>query len=536
MLAPATLAVLAILPAQTDTFGELRELTSPGGPGSATEFGDAVSVSGDLAAVGAPEDEWGGAVHLFEPSSGTYHGFVDPSDVAFDDRFGSAVDLEGALLAGSAPGDEGDTGAVYLFDANSQVELTKLQASDGVVGDAFGRALALGGSHLLVGAPLHDALGDASGAVYHFDTGTHQQLAKLVASDGAAGDTFGASVAVHGNLALVGASNANNARGAVYLFDLTSGTELAKLTASDAAIADFFGSSVALTNSLAIVGAPYTDDGASSSGSVYVFDLGTLGQVHELHGSVAGGASYMGTSLDVDGDRLIVGGRGGGALNPEGMAYLFNAVTGVEEARYLSPSLDGSSARFGRSVALSGPRALVGAPFAYTSCTDCPATGAAFVFPILPKGVARICTGIACPCGNEDALGGCATSTGEGARLIATGTTSAAADDLVLTVTRAPAQQFGLVFLSRGTNSLPFGDGLRCVGSSSAAICRLSVQATGSAGTFTRGPGLISMATALGCPIDASETWYFQTWFRDPTGPCGTSFNTSDALSVRFLP
>ncbi len=36
--------------------------------------------------------------------------------------------------------------------------------------------------------------------------------------------------------------------------------------------------------------------------------------------------------------------------------------------------------------------------------------------------------------------------------------------------------------------------------------------------------------------IDAGETWYFQGWYRDPMGPCGTAFNLSNAIAVTFAP
>ena len=88
------------------------------------------------------------------------------------------------------------------------------------------------------------------------------ELAKLTASDGAADDQFGLSVGLSGNTAIVGAhmddDNGVNS-GSAYLFDVTSGSQLAKLTPSDGATYDTFGISVALSGNLAIVGA-YGDD------------------------------------------------------------------------------------------------------------------------------------------------------------------------------------------------------------------------------------------------------------------------------------
>lgn len=136
------------------------------------------------------------------------------------------------------------------------------------------------------------------------------------------------------------------------------------------------------------------------------------------------------------------------------------------------------------------------------------------------------------PCGNNYAAGGCRNSTGVGALLTASGSSSWAADDLVLTVSQAPNFQFGIVYM--GTvqiGPLPFADGLRCVGGN---ICRLPLRNTGATGSYSYGPGIIGLAGAAGCPVFPGDIWNFQGWFRDPAGPCGNGFNLSNAVEVTF--
>jgi hypothetical protein len=106
-----------------------------------------------------------------------------------------------------------------------------------------------------------------SGAVW-------DQQAKLTASDGAASDNFGYSVALSGETALVAANSddigSNSNPGSAYVF-VRSGSLWglqAKLTASDGAAFDYFGYSVALSGETALVGA-FGDD--SQRGSAYVF-------------------------------------------------------------------------------------------------------------------------------------------------------------------------------------------------------------------------------------------------------------------------
>ena len=80
------------------------------------------------------------------------------------------------------------------------------------------------------------------------------ELVKLVASDAAAVDYFGSSVAIDGDTVVIGATGAGTG-GAVYVLRASDGEELAKLTASDAAIADLFGYSVAIDGNTIVVGA-----------------------------------------------------------------------------------------------------------------------------------------------------------------------------------------------------------------------------------------------------------------------------------------
>ena len=113
------------------------------------------------------------------------------------------------------------TAAAYV-DLGDQ--LAKLLADDGAVDDWFGRSVAIGGGTAIVGASLNDDNGENSGSAYLFDItdpAKPVQLFKLLADDGAAGDAFGHSVAIGGpagnEIAIVGARN-NDDNGSAYLF------------------------------------------------------------------------------------------------------------------------------------------------------------------------------------------------------------------------------------------------------------------------------------------------------------------------------
>jgi len=147
-------------------------------------------------------------------------------------------------------------GSVYVLRASDGEELAKLSASDGAAGNFFGESLAINGDTVVVGARGDN---NVTGAVYIFRASDGAQLAKLTASDGAAGDHFGHSVAIDGDTVVVGARGANIQTGAAYVFRTTDGwdtyVEVAKLTASDGASEDLFGQSVAINGATVVVGA-----------------------------------------------------------------------------------------------------------------------------------------------------------------------------------------------------------------------------------------------------------------------------------------
>ena len=139
-------------------------------------------------------------------------------------------------------------------------------------------------------------------------------------------------------------------------------------------------------------------------------------------------------------------------------------------------------------------------------------------------------SGAACPCGNSSvAPRGCANSTGLGATLTASGSTSLAAANLAFTSTSLPATTTALLFMGTtqagGGAGTPFVDGLRCA---SGTVRRL--------GTNTAVGGIAQWGPALPLALATPETRYFQAWYRNVTGPCGTGSNLTSARTIVFTP
>ena len=232
-------------------------------------------------------------------------------------------------------------------------ELFKLTASDAATDDQFGWAVGVSGNTAIVGAEGDDDAGDRSGSAYLFDVTTGQELRKLTASDAAADAIFGRSVAISGNVAIVGAQRHDNTAGAAYLFDVTTGQELFKLTASDAAFDRHFGSSVGISGNTAIVGAFGDDHAGVGSGSAYLFDIATGQQLAKLTASDASANDLFGLSVAISGNTVLIGAPYEGEYGRvgSGAAYLFDVTTRQQIAK-LTPS--GAAPAFGGSVAISG--------------------------------------------------------------------------------------------------------------------------------------------------------------------------------------
>ena len=177
--------------------------------------------------------------------------------------------------------------ARYPIVVDPWIQTAELTASDGAADDQFGWSVAVSGNTVVVGAPFH-ALGSQTdrGTAYVFvmpDNGWADmtQTAELAASDGAANDYFGSSVAISGDTVAVGAGgatvNGDPHQGAAYIFTKlpngwTNMTQTAKLIASDGYVGDDFGASVAISGDTVTVGAPYASIGSNSQqGAAYVF-------------------------------------------------------------------------------------------------------------------------------------------------------------------------------------------------------------------------------------------------------------------------
>jgi hypothetical protein len=149
-----------------------QEATLSPFPNISQEFGLSVSLSGNRALVGAPgfNVSCGAAyLYVFDGTKWSQEAQLLASDGAAGDQFGEAVSLSGKRALIGAGGDDGFTGSAYLFasDGVTWSEQDKLIASDGATLDHFGKSVSLAGRRGFVGSSAATDNG-GSGVAYVF--------------------------------------------------------------------------------------------------------------------------------------------------------------------------------------------------------------------------------------------------------------------------------------------------------------------------------------------------------------------------------
>lgn len=386
-------------------------------------FGYAVSIKGDRAVSGAfDEDEdvaggntlaGAGSAYLFELDGNgnwTQVQKITAGDRGADDNFGNAVAIYGDYaIIGAYKGDEDAAGANTLINAGSAYvferdgngvwsQVQKLTPADRALNDGFGWAVALYDNIAFIGATREDedasgsnTLSDA-GSVYVFErdgNGVWQEMQKIVPADRAGADSFGYSISISGDLALVGSpgsdgddggGNFMSSAGAAYVFERDiSGVwlQMAKLVAADRTPFDFFGNAVSISGHDALIGAYLDREDVQGQnpilecGSAYFFEElsnGTWIQELKVCASDRGFDDYFGFTVAIDDEMALIGTQGEdedangiNSLIDAGSVYLFEETDGGwRESEKMVPDDRAVGDFFGTSVSLSLPYAFIG--------------------------------------------------------------------------------------------------------------------------------------------------------------------------------
>lgn len=354
-----------------ERWSEVRKLLASDGQTNAY-FGSRVSVSGDLALIGAPLDHgagrFAGAAYVFDLSYGRELRKLLPHAPQPDDCFGWSIACWGGrALISTKPMEptEANLGSVFVLDVATGREIRRLEAASRDDPFPLGASVALNGSIAAVGVPhsLH-GIQTWPGAAYVFDIETGEQRLRVMQPDGEDGDFFGNDVLIHEGRLIVSAYRDTHHAircGSVYVFELKSGRLLHKITPADPAEDMAFGDSIAASGNRLVIAAYHDDDNGRNSGSVYVYDIRTAQQLHKITPSDGFEEQSFGRSVAVEAQRLVVGAANDDTRGRRaGATYLFDVATGEQITKLLAS--DGVEFdEFGVAVGLSGSHLLVGA-------------------------------------------------------------------------------------------------------------------------------------------------------------------------------
>lgn len=223
------------------TLNENRKL-EPSDQFDDVKHGRSVAVHGQHGVVGANEADGAGldrgAAYVYDLATGEEIYILSASDAQNDDAMGWSVAIRGEYILVSAHGEDGAglgnalRGAAYLFDLSDPVipdpgashrlhENRKLTASDTADNVRYAWSVSLSDELAVIGAVEEDAGGTDRGAVYAYDLGSGEEVAKLTAADGADIDKLGFCVAAIGRHVYAGAPEENGSgvnQGAAYAF------------------------------------------------------------------------------------------------------------------------------------------------------------------------------------------------------------------------------------------------------------------------------------------------------------------------------
>ncbi len=401
MRCSSRLLVAGLMVAGTHAAHAQIEVDTFHNPGDENDnFGEAVAQSGDVVVIGAgtgpnAEDVPVGAVYVYDVTDpGEVLRTLSPSDGRVLDLFGSAIDIEGEIVVVGAYGHSLDglasSGAVYVYDITTGQE-KKLVPEDPTAGEGFGQSVAISGNIVVVGVPNDDLsdipTNDNEGSVYVFDLTTCNQIDKLRAPDATPGDRFGTSVAVAGGIIVVGTPGHGGSIGGAHTFDTNSLQFLNTIVSDSPQSFSAFGSTVALTETALLIGAPLaSSDDETAAGVVTASDHAGATELHTFSSGAEGDEVGRSVATDSSPSRgapslAVIGAPGDDeAASGAGAAYVINADTGD-----IVTKLTAGDAQlfdlFGSAVSISGRYVVVGAPNEDTNGNN---SGAAYLFLLDP--------------------------------------------------------------------------------------------------------------------------------------------------------
>lgn len=363
-----------------DKFQEVSETTVPETPGICGNDPEACVQNANVSSL----------VYLFEPGSHALEFFLTssetisrnaafrldtisydvtrlvPSDIAVADVFGKAS-IDGDVIVATGYGEDSSPflnhGAAYVFERSGGTwsQTAKFLPDDYTSVQFWG---SINGPPSLSGnrvAIPHEIENDEIGSVYIFDrqagTTNWPQTAKLTPPTGAAaGDRFGNTVSLDGNILAVGSQ-----QGRAYIYEFIGGSWSLQRTVTKTFTSSSYPTRVAVSGTTVVVGLPY-ESVLNGRVEVYTQSGTTWSSPVTLNPDTFTELLLFGWDVDIDGDNIVVGCpfETGRAVS-SGTAYVFSrSGTAWNQVAKVSATGGQTNDFFGAAVAIDGNRIVVG--------------------------------------------------------------------------------------------------------------------------------------------------------------------------------
>jgi len=295
-----------------------------------------------------------------------------------NDEFGSSIATDGNYTIIGAPGedtDATDSGAAYLYKKQSDESMTyitklKAPSSDINANDAFGSSVAISGDIIVIGAPVDDTNGSAYVYIRNDDSSTGTSLISKIQSSAPSGsDKFGTAVSISGNYLVVGAINTdsggNTNAGVVDLFSTTTTSVIheAQIISTNESADNNFGLSLSIDGKYILTG---SNSGSTNKGEAilsFIDDVATVGvnNVATITASDGLDFDYFAHSVSIKNNYLVIGAPDN---NSSGSAYIYekDVNDNVTLLSKLHPTDVTLYSKFGSSVSTNGTTIAIGAP------------------------------------------------------------------------------------------------------------------------------------------------------------------------------
>ena len=214
-----------------------QSITAPD-PDKNDVFGSSLDLDGPRLVVGAPSENKIGAAYIYYRTGSTWtlESKIEPDDTHSGDYFGDSVSINDETVVVGVPfadpdlgaGQVTNAGAVYIFGkrANAWKQDAKLELEDASDFDNFGDSVTTNGKTIIVGATGRDYYGTLRvGSAYAFERndGSWELQTQIISVEPYSESNFGSSVAIDGDLILIGESGNSSNAGATHIYSIQAG-------------------------------------------------------------------------------------------------------------------------------------------------------------------------------------------------------------------------------------------------------------------------------------------------------------------------